>query len=88
MTVADAIDAYLELSRKVFAPKHKVNFLATLANLSQAKGMCDSSALKNYIKATVKTALGVEEENALLLEGRQEAATRMSVSIVPGHGLD
>ncbi len=68
MTVKDAIDAYLELSREVFAPKHKYNKFASLVNAIKLKGLCSSAALEAAIKAQVKTSLGEGKEDTLLLE--------------------
>lgn len=77
MTVTEAIDAYLDLSEKCFAPKHTFNFVATLTNLSQAKGRCDSGALEANIKSTVAQKLGKSQEDALLLE--EDFKCRVSV---------
>ena len=68
MTVTEAIDAYLELSEQCFTPKHTFNWVATLTNLSQAKGRCDSRALEAIVKSTVAKKLGKSQEDALLLE--------------------
>ena len=68
MSVADAINAYLELSKKVFAPKHRFNFIATLSNLSQAKGTCNTAALETAIKEIIVKQLGAGHEDDLLLE--------------------
>ena len=65
MTVADAIDAYLELSKKVFAPKHR---FAALSNLLQAKGTCNTAALETVIKKIIVEQLGGGHEDDLLLE--------------------
>ena len=68
MTVADAIDAYLGLSKKVFAPKHRFNFIANLSNLSQAKGTCSTDALEAAIKKIIVEQLGADHEDELLEE--------------------
>ena len=68
MTVADAIDAYLGLSKKVFAPKHRFNFIANLSNLSQAKGTCSTDALEAAIKKIIVEQLGAGHEDELLEE--------------------
>ncbi|KAH0556296.1 hypothetical protein GP486_005779 [Trichoglossum hirsutum] len=68
MTVSEAIDAYLELSTKVFEPKHRWNFFANLANLSQAKGICDTDALESSIKGVIVQQLGEGKDGELLLE--------------------
>ena len=68
MTVADAIDAYLGLSKKVFAPKHRFNFIANLFNLSQAKGTCSTDALEAAIKKIIVEQLGAGHEDELLEE--------------------
>ena len=68
MKVADAIDAYLELSKKVFAPKHRFNCITTLSNLLQAKGTCNTAALEIAIKKIIVEQLGGGHEDDLLLE--------------------
>ena len=68
MTVADAINAYLELSEKVFAPKHQFNIIANLFNLSQAKGTCSTDALETAIKKIIVKQLGAGHEDELLQE--------------------
>ena len=65
MTVADAIDAYRELLKKVFAPKHP---FAALSNLLQAKGTCNTAALEIVIKNIIVEQLGDGHEDDLLLE--------------------
>ena len=59
MTVKEAIDAYIELSETVFAPKHRFNFAANLWNLAHAKGSCDTAALEKAIKGVTAQKLGV-----------------------------
>lgn len=68
MTVQDAIDAYLDLSMEVFAPKHKFNKFASLVNALQLKGRCSSAALEAAIKAQVEAKLGTGQKDTLLLE--------------------
>ncbi|KAJ9419634.1 hypothetical protein FOXG_07064 [Fusarium oxysporum f. sp. lycopersici 4287] len=68
MTVKDAIDAYLDLSMDVFAPKHKFNKLANLVNALKLKGLCSSVALEAVIKAQVEANLGEGQKDTLLLE--------------------
>jgi hypothetical protein len=68
MTVEQAIDAYLQLSKECFALKHKNNVLAKLLDLSKAKGKCDSKALEAIIKDKVAEKLGKGQDDALLLE--------------------
>ena len=68
MTIEDAINAYLELSKKVFAPKHRFNFIANLSNLSQAKGTCNTDALEAAIKKIIVEQLGTGHEDELLQE--------------------
>lgn len=77
MTVDEAIDAYLELSEKCFAPKHTFNLAATLLNVSQARGKCDSEALESSIKSTVTQKLGKDQADSLLLE--EDFKCRVSV---------
>ena len=68
MTVKDAIDAYLDLSKDVFAPKHKFNKFASLVNALKLKGLCSSAALEAAIKAQVEANLGEGQKDTLLLE--------------------
>jgi len=68
MTVDEAIEAYLSLSKEVFAPKHKFNKLASLANAMKLKGLCSSAALEAAVKAQVEDKLGEGEKESLLLE--------------------
>jgi hypothetical protein len=68
MTVSEAIDAYLSLSKIVFAPNHRFNKIATLVNVSRAQGRVDTSALEREIKTLVSNELGGEQQNALLME--------------------
>jgi len=81
MTVSEAIDAYLELSTRVFEPKHRWNFFANLANLSQAKGICDTNALESSIKGVIVQQLGEGKDDELLLE--ENRSCHMSVLIEP-----
>ena len=68
MTVDEAISAFLTLSERVFAPKHRFNKLATLVNLIKLKGMCNSEALEETIKEVIEKHLGGREREGLLLE--------------------
>ena len=68
MTVKDAIEAYLELSKDVFVPKHKFNKFASLVNALKLKGLCSSAALEAAIKAQVEANLGEGQKDSLLLE--------------------
>lgn len=68
MTIEEAIEAYLDLSEDVFAPKHKFNKVASFFNALKLKGLCDSEALESAIKGCVAKQLGEGEEDALMLE--------------------
>ena len=68
MTVGEAIDEYLKLSKVVFAPKHTLNFIATVANVARAKGWCDTKALEKETKKIVRNRLGYDQERAGLME--------------------
>ena len=53
MTAKEAIEAYISLSKRVFAPRHRFNFAANMLNLVQAKGKCDTNALEEATKEVV-----------------------------------
>lgn len=70
MTVTEAINAYLALSKDVFSPKHTINKLASLFNALKLKGLCDSAALERAIKGLAESKLGEGQTDALMLETR------------------
>ena len=82
MTVKEAIDAYLALSRNVFAPKHRLNFAANILNLAQAKGSCDTAALEKAIKGEIVKKLGAGHAEDLLLEEGAPAGCRIFVCAI------
>ena len=68
MSVQEAIDAYLELSKCVFAPRHRHNFVAGFWNAAHARGKCDSAALEAAIQELVARKLGPGHEDDKLLD--------------------
>jgi len=68
MSVSDTIDAYIELSETVFAPKHRLNLVARLWDTAKVKGSCNSAALEKAIKAIVVKAFGSGHENDVFEE--------------------
>ncbi|KAI4248753.1 MAG: hypothetical protein LQ352_005817 [Teloschistes flavicans] len=77
MTVREAIDFYLKLSKKVFAPKHEWNLAAKLLSTAKALGACDSAALEKAIKDAVASKLGEGHGDDLL----QDADSRCRVFV-------
>ena len=83
MTVKETIDAYINLSETVFAPKHKVNFVANLWNLAHAKGSCDTAALEGAVRNVVATKLGgTTHADDLLLEEEGERKCHVVVCAI------
>ena len=68
MSVQEAIDAYLDLSKRVFAPKHRHNLVAGLLNVANTRGKCDSAALEAAIKEVIEKSLGVGHKDDKLLD--------------------
>ncbi|KAK3939298.1 acyl transferase/acyl hydrolase/lysophospholipase [Diplogelasinospora grovesii] len=70
MTVQEAKEAYLGLSKTVFAPKHRLNKIASFFNATKLKGYCDTEALEREIKKIVQDRLKLanDQEKALMLE--------------------
>ncbi|KAK5048282.1 hypothetical protein LTR84_005952 [Exophiala bonariae] len=68
MSVSEAIAEYLELSKIVFAPKHRYNVFARLRNTATARGRCDSKVLEEQVQKVVGKYLGEGKEQSLLLE--------------------